>query len=1055
MLLQDVALLVLSGFLAYFLRAAISQHVAFLREPVAPREYLHLGLIFVPAWAWCSERFELHRVRVVTGRALELFRALVWTQAWGAVAISVLLVAAQVPLNRSLLVLFLASSTMLLLVGKVAQRVWARRRRGEALALVVGGPGGQEAHAVAEQSHLRGRQVEVVESADGPSLRERLRLGGVDEVVVAGTLPAERLMAVLEACNEAGVPAWVRMGGLTATPVPPRAEMLGTTVYLAYDRREADPLSILVKGVLDRTAAAVALVLLAPAFVVLAALVKMSSRGPVLFMQERGGLNGRPFRMLKFRTMRVGAEHERERLLAQNQMDGPVFKIDNDPRVTRVRPLPPPLEPGRAAPALQRPPRAHEPGRAAAPSRRGDPGAARSLPSASQRAAGAHVPLADPRPERPLFPGVDGPRPSIRRWLEPRARPRHPPAHRARPALRQGRSIVERAPAALKLPVTAGSAVERALRVACALGAAVVITSFHAVAQVYYGGLTVPQGYGMESLLPTEVMHYALLVVLGGIATALLAVALLGTSLPGAAVASLRILAARPWATAAACAVALSLACLLVSVEFLGDGILTDDEHVYRFIAQTLRTGSLTAPSPGKDLEFFREQFVVLTDKARYGKYPIGLPILLAAGQAVGFERAVVPLLTGLIALLVAWVGSREFPAPVVVLAVILFTLSPQVLLTGGATLLSQPLSAVCLMAALGCLLERDHGARGPAAWAAAAGALLAYGIVTRPLPTVLFAGVVIAALALGPRMGFRRGMTARDWAFFLAPLAMGPAAILWINFRQSGHPLHTGYHAIHSAGWGPTLVLYGSLATSTMSVVSHAVRLNFWLFGWPLSLAFCALARRTAFTLLCWGLVAAEVAYRLLSPKAGVGHAGALYAYEIVPILCLLTADGLYQLASRARLSPSLDVRRWLRTEVLASVLIALTLVNLSLFLPFKLADVSRAAYGQQQVFRDLRAKGVHHAAVFHRGIVPPWLGVTWAYFPPPNSPRLDDDVMFFVMPDGPDGVAKTLDFWQRRFPDRQAWVFGWDREKGPLLLPLTSSEGTAGGDPAVRPRS
>jgi exopolysaccharide biosynthesis polyprenyl glycosylphosphotransferase len=336
MLLQDVALLVLSGLLAFSLRALISQHVAFLKEPVSPRDYVHLGLILVPAWAWCSERFELHRVRVVTGRALELFRALVWTQAWGAVAMTVLLVAAQVPINRSLLVLFLACSTLLLLVGKVAQRVWARRRRGEALALVVGGPGGQEAQAVAEQSHLRGRQVETIATADGPSLRERLRLGGVDEVVIAGALPADRMMAVLEACNEAGVPAWVRMGGLTATPFPPRAEMLGTTVYLAYDRREADPLSILIKGVLDRTAAAVALVLLAPVFVVLAALVKLSSRGPVLFMQERGGLNGRPFRMLKFRTMRMGAEQERESLLFRNEMDGPVFKIDNDPRVTRL-----------------------------------------------------------------------------------------------------------------------------------------------------------------------------------------------------------------------------------------------------------------------------------------------------------------------------------------------------------------------------------------------------------------------------------------------------------------------------------------------------------------------------------------------------------------------------------------------------------------------------------------------------------------------------------------------------------------------------------------------
>ncbi|HET6897208.1 MAG TPA: sugar transferase, partial [Vicinamibacteria bacterium] len=82
-------------------------------------------------------------------------------------------------------------------------------------------------------------------------------------------------------------------------------------------------------------AAALALVVLAPVLLVLATLVKLTSRGPVLFTQERGGLNGRPFRMLKFRTMRVGAERERDQLLALNQMDGPVFKIDNDPRVTR------------------------------------------------------------------------------------------------------------------------------------------------------------------------------------------------------------------------------------------------------------------------------------------------------------------------------------------------------------------------------------------------------------------------------------------------------------------------------------------------------------------------------------------------------------------------------------------------------------------------------------------------------------------------------------------------------------------------------------------------
>jgi lipopolysaccharide/colanic/teichoic acid biosynthesis glycosyltransferase len=67
-----------------------------------------------------------------------------------------------------------------------------------------------------------------------------------------------------------------------------------------------------------------------------ALLVKVTSPGPVLFVQERGGLNARAFRMLKFRTMHADAEAERDRLLDANEMGGPVFKMTDDPRVTRI-----------------------------------------------------------------------------------------------------------------------------------------------------------------------------------------------------------------------------------------------------------------------------------------------------------------------------------------------------------------------------------------------------------------------------------------------------------------------------------------------------------------------------------------------------------------------------------------------------------------------------------------------------------------------------------------------------------------------------------------------
>jgi lipopolysaccharide/colanic/teichoic acid biosynthesis glycosyltransferase len=68
----------------------------------------------------------------------------------------------------------------------------------------------------------------------------------------------------------------------------------------------------------------------------IALLIKLTSPGPVLFRQQRSGLNGRPFCIYKFRTMMTNAEQVKHELAAMNEMTGPVFKITNDPRVTPV-----------------------------------------------------------------------------------------------------------------------------------------------------------------------------------------------------------------------------------------------------------------------------------------------------------------------------------------------------------------------------------------------------------------------------------------------------------------------------------------------------------------------------------------------------------------------------------------------------------------------------------------------------------------------------------------------------------------------------------------------
>lgn len=90
------------------------------------------------------------------------------------------------------------------------------------------------------------------------------------------------------------------------------------------------------KRVLDVVVSVALLAVLLPLLVVVAALVRLDSPGPVILRQRRVGRNRRLFECLKFRSMAVDAERRRDELAALNEMSGPVFKIRNDPRITRV-----------------------------------------------------------------------------------------------------------------------------------------------------------------------------------------------------------------------------------------------------------------------------------------------------------------------------------------------------------------------------------------------------------------------------------------------------------------------------------------------------------------------------------------------------------------------------------------------------------------------------------------------------------------------------------------------------------------------------------------------
>jgi len=105
---------------------------------------------------------------------------------------------------------------------------------------------------------------------------------------------------------------------------------------LHVDHPQLAGFRLLLKGLFDRCAAAAALIMLAPLMAILAASVWMHDRGPALFTQLRVGKDGRSFRIYKFRTMVVDAEQRKTQLLPGNDLDGVLFKLRTDPRITVV-----------------------------------------------------------------------------------------------------------------------------------------------------------------------------------------------------------------------------------------------------------------------------------------------------------------------------------------------------------------------------------------------------------------------------------------------------------------------------------------------------------------------------------------------------------------------------------------------------------------------------------------------------------------------------------------------------------------------------------------------
>jgi exopolysaccharide biosynthesis polyprenyl glycosylphosphotransferase len=157
----------------------------------------------------------------------------------------------------------------------------------------------------------------------------------VDEVHIAGLQDRVMLNSVLESARHERVEVKYMNEWLALAQRAP-LEYFGALPVLSLHREETRWAALAFKRSFDVVGSMLALIVAAPLMLAIAVAIKLDSSGPVLYCAERMGLRGRKFMFYKFRTMVVDADRRKTELLAGNERQGPVFKLKNDPRITRV-----------------------------------------------------------------------------------------------------------------------------------------------------------------------------------------------------------------------------------------------------------------------------------------------------------------------------------------------------------------------------------------------------------------------------------------------------------------------------------------------------------------------------------------------------------------------------------------------------------------------------------------------------------------------------------------------------------------------------------------------
>lgn len=332
--------------------------VRFGGSPHLPTNYLVLSMCLPVLWVLAAMLSGAYDARFI-GVGSDEFRRVMNAALSLTVAVAILAYATKTQVARGYVVIALPSAT----IFDLAARYWLRKRlhrmRGEGLRMrktvAVGHRAAVESLITEFRRHYyHGLQIVAVCLPDG-----RLAAQEVEGVAVHGDLSDVALAVRQSGADTVAVLGCPEMDGIRLRRLAWELEKTGTDLCVApalldvagprttirpvaglpllhVDHPELAGARQLLKALFDKVAAAVGLLLLAPVFAVITILIRSRDGAPALFRQTRVGKNGRTFTVYKFRTMVIDAQERQAQLAVHNELDGLLFKICRDPRITRT-----------------------------------------------------------------------------------------------------------------------------------------------------------------------------------------------------------------------------------------------------------------------------------------------------------------------------------------------------------------------------------------------------------------------------------------------------------------------------------------------------------------------------------------------------------------------------------------------------------------------------------------------------------------------------------------------------------------------------------------------